>query len=133
MDRVELRAKFAGRIEGFRLDEFECDLHLRRLSAMARAKLGDKFNLLQSSDAMAKAETAVIEVQCRIVAEGLVDEHGARLYQNDELQAIAEEFPATALDRISKEILRISGLAKDEPEALAKNSEPTPSADSPSA
>lgn len=129
MDRVELRKKFAGKIQKFRLDEFDLDLNLRGLSGLARAKLGDKFKLLDKVEADNAAETAVIEVQCRVVAQGLVDESGQRIYRDDEYAAIAEEIPATALDKISKEILRISGLGSTEIADAAKNSNPTPSAD----
>lgn len=132
MDRVELRAKFAGRIEPFRLEEFDLNLHIRRLSALARARLGDKFTLLQGGDKVSSNETAVIEVQSRIVAEGLVDEHGVRIYRDDEATAIAEEFPGTALDKLSNKILEISGIGASVQENLVKNSETVQSAASPS-
>jgi hypothetical protein len=129
MDRVELRAKFAGRIEPFRLDEFDLDVHIKRLSALARAKLGDRYKSLTSGEDAKAAENAVIEVQCRVVAEGLVDEHGTRIYRDDELSAIADEFPATALDQLSARILAISGLGIS-PEITVKNLNPTTSVDS---
>ena len=131
MDRLQLRTKLSSRIEPFRLEEFDLDVHLRRLSALARARLGDAYKLLQESKA-SSAENAVVEIQCRVVAQGLVDEHGARIYQDAELAAIAEEFPATALDQLSSKILAISGLGVST-EELAKNSQPAPSVASPSA
>ena len=129
MDRVTLRQKLSSRIEQFRLDEFDVDVYLRPLSALARARLGDRFTSLRDSST---AENSVIELQCRVVAEGLVTESGARIYQNDELQALAEEFPATALDRISGKILAMSGLGGSVSDVI-KNSEPTPSDSSSSA
>ena len=132
MDRIELRSKFSGRIEKFRLEEFDLEVYLRQLSALARAKLSDKFMAVQGDGQSTSAEAAVVEVQCRVVAEGLVDEHGSRIYKDDELQQIAEEIPGTALDQISKRIMTISGLGGGAAEALAKNSEPTPNANSPS-
>lgn len=125
MDRVELRTKFAGKIEKFRLDEFDLDLHVKRLSAMARAKLGDAFKALENAGVNRSNEAATIEIQCRVIAQGLVTEGGARIYQDTELEAIADEFPATALDALAKQILAISGLGTPA-EELAKNSEPAP-------
>lgn len=129
MDRVELRTKFAGRIEKFRLAEFDVDVYIRRLSGRARAKLGDKHKLLATDTGANAFEKGVIEVQCRVVAQGLVNEMGSPIYSEDEIDAIADEFPATALDELSKKILEISGLGKSVEDAI-KNSVPTPNGNS---
>ena len=130
MDRLELRTKFAGRIEQFRLDDFEMDLYLRPLSALERAKIVDKHKKLEKTnkDSDTALETLTIETQCFIVARGLVDEKGGRIYKDDEADAIAAEIPCKALDRISAKILEISGMTA-RPDAI-KNSDPTPNGDS---
>lgn len=125
MDRVELRAKFSAKIEKFRVDEFDLDVSLRRLSAMDRAKLGDAYKALQKADVEQSNKAATVEIQCRVISRGLVTESGVRMYGDDELEAIAEEFPASALDSIAKQILSISGLSANV-EDTVKNSEPAP-------
>lgn len=131
MDRLELRTKFAGKIEAFFLEEFGIDVYLRSLSALERARIVDKYRKLdkgKDGDA-ATFEEMTIEAQCYIVSRGLVDEKGVRVYKDDEAEAIAEEIPCKALDAISKRILFISGMsAKEEPE---KNSVRIPSDSSP--
>lgn len=128
MDRLELRTKFAGRIETFRLADSDIEVNLRSLSALDRAKIVDKFKILAKAQEDEKAlERLTIESQCFIVARGLVNESGARIYQDDEMAAIAEEFPCKALDELSKRILEMSGMSENQSDRL-KNSEPTPNA-----
>ena len=129
MDRLELRTKFASRIDKFRLEEFEVDVYLRPLSALERAKIVDKYRALEKiKEAENALETLTVEAQCYIVSRGLVDAQGARTYKDEEAQSLAEEFPCKALDAISRRILEISGMsAAADP---VKNSDPTPNADS---
>ena len=131
MDRLQLRTKFASRIEEFRLDEFDLTVHLRPLSAMERAKIVDKHKRFQKLDKESDTalETLTVESQCFIVARGLVDEKGARVYKDDEAAAIADEIPCKALDKISGRILEISGMASKEATEL-KNAPQSPSGDS---
>jgi hypothetical protein len=128
MDRLELRSKFSSRVEQFRLEKYQLDLCLKPLSALDRAKIIDGYQTL-GKDENATVERMTIESQCFIVSRGLVDENGLRIYQEDELQKIAEEIPCDALDLISKRVLAISGLGKDE-EDSRKNSPAVLSADS---
>lgn len=125
MDRLELKTKFAGRIKQFRLEEFDLDLHLHELSALDRAKLVDKYRVLdKTKDAENQLENVTIQTQCFIVSRGLVDAGGKRIYADDEADKIAEEFPCNAIDKISQQILVISGMiAKAQDEAI-KNSRP---------
>jgi hypothetical protein len=130
MDRVELRKAFSSRIEKFRLEECDQEVHLKKLSALDRARIVDKHAALtKASDTVNPFETITIETQCYIVSRGLVDQNGTRLYGDDDLRAIAEEIPATALDACSKRILAISGMGGEESSA-PKNSNPTPNEDS---
>jgi len=125
MDRLELRTKFAGRIEKFRLDEFDITVHLRPLSALERAKIVDKHRTL-NKDSETALETLTIQSQCFIVGRGLVDAKGNRIYKDDEADAIADEIPCKALDQISAKILEISGMSAKGADDI-KNSETAPS------
>ena len=132
MDRLEFRNKFSSRIEQFRLEEFEMDVHLKELSALDRAKVIDTYKILDKDKESAAAfQTMTLEAQCFIVSRGLVDEHGVRIYKDDEKQAMAEEIPCKALDALSKRILTISGMTQTAATELVKNSEPSPSVASP--
>jgi hypothetical protein len=132
MDRLEFRNKFSGRIEQFRLEEFEMDVHLKGLSALDRAKVIDTYKILDKDKESADAfQKMTLEAQCFIVSRGLVDEHGVRIYKDDEKQAMAEEIPCRALDSLSKRILTISGMTQGTTTELVKNSEPSPNAGSP--
>jgi len=130
MDRVELRNKLSGRIEKFRLDEYETDVYVRPLSALDRARIVDKYRALNKAEESDSAfETMTIETQCYVVSRGLVDEGGKRLYLDDEAPKIAEEFPCKALDALSKKILALSGMDGGQVDA-EKNSQPVPNEDS---
>ena len=130
MDRLEFRSKFSERVEKFRLDDFDADLHLRPLSALERAQIIDKHTALgkiQNGDN--SFEKLTIEAQCFIVSRGLVNESGNRIYKDEELRELAEEVPGKVLDAISNRILTISGMTEPQ-ENVAKNSEPAPNAGS---
>lgn len=123
MDRIEFRTALASRIEKFRLDECGLDVFVKKLSALDRARIVDRHRALEKAeDSGHQLETVTKETQCYIVARGLVDEKGGRLYKDDELQAVAEEIPATELDALSRKILSISGMGSTEP---VPNSNPT--------
>jgi hypothetical protein len=128
MDRLELRTRFASRIEKFRLEDFDMEVNLRGLSALDRARVIDKYRLLEKEqngeNVMEKMTT---ETQCFIVSRGLVTEGGERIYKDDEAGLLAGEIPCKALDAISKKILSISGMGGNDAEDKAKNSAPTPS------
>jgi len=132
MDRIELRSKFQSRIEKFPLEEFGLEVWLRRLSGLARAKLQ-----LISLELGAKKKSdpqEVLQFQCQVIAEGLVDAAGARLYKDDESGAVAEEIPGVVIDQIATKILKISSTEfVPKVEEISKNLAPIPSDDSPSA
>jgi hypothetical protein len=126
MNRSELRSKFASRIASFRLDEFDLDLHLRHLSAFERAQILEKDEArrnAQKDNNIGQALTLTVQTNSLIVAKGLVDEKGNRVYGDDELEVPGSEIPAKALDAIAIEILRISSPKVD----ASKNLNPTPS------
>lgn len=137
MNREELEKKFARTVTPCELRDFGITVYLRGLSALARAKYGDRFNLLSRAEQEGKplsAEEGVKEIQAVLVAQGLVDETGERLYQDDEVDRVADRFPAKALDQLAREIARLTGISsdKEQVEDLAKNSEPSRSDSLPS-
>jgi hypothetical protein len=124
MDRLEIRSKFQSKVTPFTLEKYDITLNLRGLTAMARAELGDKYSAIEKDKSGDNpAVTAVKEIQARVVSQGLVDEKGNRLYRDDELEAIATEFPGDALDAVAKEIMRLSSLTADRVEDIKKKSE----------
>ena len=131
MDRLQLKTKFAERLEDFELEDYGLKLKLRPLSALERAKIVDKHKKLERTnrDSDNAIENVTIETQCFIVARGLVNETGNRIYQDDEAQQLAEEIPCKALDKISARILEISGMTATAATEL-KNFSPTPNGDS---
>ena len=127
MDRLELRTKFASLVEPFRLDEYDMNLHVRKLSALERAKFAEACRVSdRSRDADNMLEVVTKSVSAFVVSRGLVNEDGSRIYRDDELEQITEEFPADALDTIAEKILVISKLKKPVDEEI-KNSETVPS------
>ncbi len=134
MDRLELRTKFAGRIEKFRLEEFDLEVYLRRLTAFERAKYFQQYEKIQT--ARSSGEKAEVlqdfakEVQCFVVGCCLVDETGKRIYEGEEADKLGDEIPCTALDDIYKQILFISRLNAGEVSEKEKNLLPTPNASS---
>jgi hypothetical protein len=115
MDRIELRAKFASRVEAFPLEEFDLNLFIKPLSALDRARIVDGYKKLKADDGSdAPMEVMTVQSQCYIVSRGLVDEKGNPCYGPDELEKIAEEIPGKALDKISNKILSVSGMLNDE-------------------
>lgn len=128
MDRLELRTKFAGKVEKLPLPEFDTEVFVRSLSALDRARVLDKFKVLnkemEADGALVRMTT---EAQCFIVARGLVDQSGNRTYSDEEVAAIGEEIPSKALDAISRKILSLSGIGETAEDPL-KNSDPTPNA-----
>lgn len=63
---------------------------------------------------------------------GICDEQGNRLFQENELEMIAQ-MSSIVVDRLSEEIFKLNGLDKSKIEELEKNSESAPSAGSPTA
>jgi hypothetical protein len=127
MDRVALREKLASRVEKIRLEEYGIELFVRPLSALERARVVDKYGLLsKDKEKPPLMETFTIENQCFIVCRGLVQENGKRVYGDDEAEKLADEFPCLVLDRLSTQILILSGMDKS-PDEQIKNWSPTPS------
>jgi hypothetical protein len=132
MDRLELRTRFAASVEKVRLGSIDLDFYIHKLSALDRARMADKYRILErdsKSDAPSDdaTERMTVGAQAFIISRGLVTEAGVRIYKDDEVSAIVEEFPCDALDQLAMKILRHSGIGEAEVD-LVKNSEPALSA-----
>jgi hypothetical protein len=114
--RESLEAAFRRRIKKFHVEPLDADVFLRPLSGAARAQIGDAFESLPK-EGPGRQAPLMREVSARAVAFGLVTEDGTRLYADDDLDVIIQEFEAQVLDLIATEISRISGMS-----AVPKNS-----------
>jgi len=127
MDRLQLRTKFSSRIEKFRLDEYDLDLNLRKLSATERSHFSERaITANEKKDAPEYMDALTKDVVSYVVAHGLVDETGKRIYADDEEANIPDELPGDVLDAICDRVLVISKLKKASIEEEIKNSDPTP-------
>lgn len=130
MDRLTFRTKLSSRIERYRLEDFDLEVCLRPLSALDRARVMDTYGRLsKDKDGDKQMERMTSEAQAYIVAQGLVDETGARIYRDDEIMAVGAEIPGVALDQLSSRILEISGFNATVGDAKNASS-PIPSASS---
>jgi len=71
------------------------------------------------------------DLQARLCAMSIVDGQGKRFFSDNELAALGAKSSA-ALQRVFEVAQRLSGLSDEQVEELSKNSEETPSDDSPS-
>lgn len=127
MDRLTLRTKVSSRIEPFRLEEYDLDLHLRKLSATERSHFSERaITANEKKDAPEYMDKLTKDVVAYVVAHGLVDETGKRIYADDEENVIPDELPGDVLDAICDRILVISKLKKASIEDEVKNLNPTP-------
>lgn len=127
MDRLELRTKVSSRIEKFRLDEYDLDLHLRKLSATERSQFSARaINANAGKDTPEYMDKLTKDVVAYVVAHGLVDDSGKRIYSDDEEGVIPDELPGDVLDAICDRVLVISKLKKASIEDEVKNLNPTP-------
>jgi len=71
------------------------------------------------------------DLQARLCAMSIVDGQGKRFFSDNEIVALGAKSSA-ALQRVFEVAQRLSGLSDEQVEELSKNSEETPSDDSPS-
>lgn len=128
MNREQLKAKFAKRVETVKLENYDVEVTIRPLSALERAQAIDKHKaaLADAEGSETRIEKLLRDVECFVVAKALIDANGNRIYQDTELDTIASDFPCDALDYLSKKVMVVSGIEKEVDEAV-KNSTPTPS------
>lgn len=142
MDRSKLKQFLSGRIKPIRPDGFTEDLHIRKISVMEKAEFTDRCRLIgDMKQFVSNNPDGVTELEEKLtsflLAKSLVDEHGVRLYSDDELDGPILEFTKETADEIIDSILDYSNLRSKDAEEALKNSEPTPSesssSDSPAA
>jgi hypothetical protein len=128
MNKAELRAKFAAKVQTVPMESYGVSFNIRPMSALEKAQLIDKHKaaLKVAEGAEISVEKVMKEVQCFSISKTLIDDHGNRIYGDSETDQIASDFPCDALDFLAKKIMIISGIDKEE-EEIIKNSKPTAS------
>lgn len=91
---------------------------IRPLSGSQRATLADTYKAAAGNSQVELTRN----VQAQVIAWALVDENGERLFGDGDVEQIAEQFDAPAMDAISLEVLRASGLTPGAQGDVEKNS-----------
>ena len=89
----------------------------------------DRYEVAMVNRAEGKAEANLTDMRARLVAMTIVDESGALMFGENEVQALGAK-SALALDRVFAVAQRLNGFGKELPQAMAsaeKNSEAAPS------
>lgn len=99
---------------------------------IVRALDGTERDALEASMIQGKGKNAQVNLtnlRAKLVARSLVDEHGARLFEDGDIPALAKK-SASALNRVYEVAQRLSGITQEDVDDLTKNSNPVQSADS---
>jgi hypothetical protein len=107
--------------------EMHTAYRLREMSGTER----DTFEIAQfkeQSDGKHKVEP--LYLRARLVALCLVDETGARLYADDEVQQLSDGVPAATIGKLFAAAQTLNGLDADAVDNAGKNSDAVPSGDS---
>lgn len=95
-------------------------------SVLLRMLSGSERGAIEAAVSQAKTDgKSVKNLRVRLVALGLVDERGERLYRDDELDRLGAR-SAAVLERLCDLVMAGSGLKKDAVEEEEKNSESDP-------
>jgi hypothetical protein len=73
-------------------------------------------------------EVDIILLRSKLIARCLVDDDGKRLYRDDEIGQLAEDFPASFLEVLWSAARELNGMAEDSVAVEKKSSSVTPSA-----
>ncbi len=129
MDRLELIRKATGRSEPFRLESLDLTVRIRKMSGRARAKIADMRAAWpkdpDNPENLKPTNEQALDLQCLLIADGLVDDNGDRMFTREDALAISDALTGPELDELATRILAVSGLNKPV-EEVAKNSAPTP-------
>ena len=110
MDREKVSNIFSCKIKKVILEEYgKEEIHIKKLSHMARCIFFDMYEEARKSGKSADISKSM----AFICARSLVDPEGKRLYQDDELDRIYDEYTPEALDDICKKILDVSGISAE--------------------
>ena len=124
MDRETINKKLSGGITKFPLKKYDLEVSVRPLSPLAIGRLADKGINLNSESVFENVETL-----CLIVAYGLVDDEGNRIYSPDVIEDVSEDIQPIPLKKIANKIIEISKSSEDE-ETDLKNLKTAPKEDS---
>lgn len=98
-------------------------VRLREMSGTER----DKFEIAAFKEAPdGKRVVELMYLRARLVALCMVDEENRRIYADDEIQQLADDAPAGALNKLFDEAQKLNGLDAAAVEAAAKNSASVP-------
>lgn len=111
--------------ESIYIPEWESAVRVRGLSGAQR----DEFEMTLTQGKGKSREINMRNFRAKLVARSVVDEHGNRLFSEDQLLALSQK-SSGALQRIVEVANRLSGLSDEDVEELTKNSASGPNDDS---
>lgn len=97
------------------------DIVVRGLSGLERARLIDRLAASPDADAMGKNERLQLQFACTIVL-GCYLPDGSRLFQDDDVLALAAGEDIEVLAPVANRIMELSRIGEDQEIAEAKNS-----------
>lgn len=114
------------KLEAVEVPEWGVTVYLRELSADQVSRYRSiAVGAVNAQTREVTDPAALMNVGCQVVAWGVCDESGTRLFADADLAALGEK-NANVIDRLSTQILRLSGLGRTVT-AAKKNSETTQS------
>lgn len=105
------------KLEKVSIPEWGTDVWIRELKAGERDRIEGQ---QMTANGMAK----YINFRSRVLVATLCDEQGARLFTDDQVEALAA-LPASGVDRAFDVACRVNRLSESDVESLEKNSEKT--------
>ena len=100
--------------------EWGGDVLVRGLSGTERDAFEQDIVQLRREGKKTVTDTDLHNVRAKLVARSIVDEKGARLFEDGEIEALGRK-AALALQRVFEVAQRLSGLTDEDVEELAKN------------
>ena len=127
LTKAEILAKDDLKIEQVYVEEWDCWVGVRTLTGAER----DYFESSTVQRNGKKITTNLSNIRARLCALCMVDETGARLFQEEDEFALGGK-SAAALDCVFTVAQKLNGLRDEDVDELAKNSPPALNGDSPS-
>ena len=100
------------------LPEIDASFTLREMSGTER----DRFEDGTFSEVDGKRVVNTVYLRARLVALCLIDEAGARLYADNEIEQLSDAVPASVLHKLFDAAQKLNGLDQTAVESAAKNS-----------
>ncbi len=98
--------------------ELDTAFRLREMNGAER----DHFEVASVKEVDGKRQVQAMYLRARLVASCLVDETGARIYADDEVEMLANDVPAIVLGKLFEAAQKLNGLDGAAVEDAAKNS-----------